>query len=99
MHIRVLLTHHMKILLDEMLDGYHDKLTLSGYDVYSVKRLRNGISLSEDIEVITHARDNNMILVTKDNDCVRTCKQVGIQHIPLDDDALFQYLLSRLKEM
>ena len=57
--------------------------------MYSVKRLRNGINLSEDIKVIMYARDNNMILVTKDNDCVRTCKQVGIQHIPLDDDALF----------
>ncbi len=96
MDIPVPQTHHMKILLDEMCDMGYDMLEIKGYDVHSVVRLRKSM---KDIDVITYARDNHMIVVTKDNKCGRKCEQAGVQHILLEDNILYNFLASRLEEM
>ncbi len=92
------LTHSMKILLDEMCDGWHDRLQLCEHDVSSVVRLRRqDYDLPNDHAVIAYARDNGMVLVTKDNRCGRDCKAAGVPYILLDDEEMFRVLLARLK--
>ncbi len=89
----------MKILLDEMSDGWHDRLRYRGHDVYSVKRLRSeGHDLQDDPSVAGHAKENGMILVTKDVKCSRYCRAMGIPCILLDDDELYKILLQKLDE-
>lgn len=90
----------MKVLLDAMLDGWHDRLLHMGYDVASVKDLdRRGHKLEgDDRLMIEYAREHGMILITKDQRCGRNCEAVGIRCILLGDDQLFQILLAKLAE-
>ena len=88
----------MRILLDEMLDIWHDRLRLRKYDVSSVARLRKqDCDLPNDPTVIAYARDNDMVLVTKDNRCGRDCEAAGVPCILLDDEELFRVLLAKLE--
>ena len=51
----------MKILLDQMSDGWYDRLRYLGHDVYSVTRLRSqGHSLQDDPSVGAYAKENDM---------------------------------------
>ena len=57
----------LKILVDEMDDGMDERLREIGYDAYSVKKLRSdGVKLRTDYSVINYARENNMIIITRD---------------------------------
>ena len=59
----------LKILVDEMDDGWDEKLQKEGFEAYSVKKLRaDGKKLHGDRSVINYAEDNNMILVTRDKE-------------------------------
>ena len=88
----------MKILLDEMCDGWCDRLLLREHDVSSVARLRRqDCNLLNDSAVIAYARDNGMVLVTKDNKCGRDCESAGVPCILLDDDEVFRVLLTKLE--
>lgn len=89
----------MRILLDEMCDNWHDRLRLLKHDVSSVVRLRGpDCDLPDDLAVIDYARDNGMVLVTKDNRCGRDCKAAGVPCILLDDEVMFRGLLAKLDE-
>ena len=62
-------TKFMKILIDEMDDGWDERLQDLGYDAYSVKKLRmEGHKLATDYSVINYAKENGMILVTRDTE-------------------------------
>ena len=57
----------MKILVDEMDDGMDERLIQLGYDAYSVNKLRSeGKILHSDYSVINYAKENDMILITRD---------------------------------
>ncbi len=61
-----------KILVDEMDDGMDERLNSLGYEAYSVKKLRtNGSKLYTDYSVINYAKENDMILVTRDTESDR----------------------------
>ena len=88
----------VKILLDEMCDVWHDRLRLREHDVSSVARLRRqDCDLPNDPAVIAYARDNDMVLVTKDNKCGRDCEAAGVPCILLDDEEIFRVLLAKLE--
>ena len=88
----------MKILVDEMDDGWDDKLRDSGYDAYSVKKLRMaGHKLATDYSVINYAKENEMILVTRDTESGQACQENDLPYILLDNDEIFKIVLEKLR--
>lgn len=88
----------MKVLVDEMDDGWDDKLSLAGYEAESVRKLRmQGHPLADDYSVIKYAQKNDMTLITRDKRCGKNCEVAGVRCILLDNDELFKIVLERLK--
>ena len=80
----------MKILVDEMLDGWDLKLQHMGYDAHSVKKIKDEHGLNDDNSMIGYARENGMVLITKYTRCGRDCWPVDVPCILLDDAVLLQ---------
>ena len=89
----------LKILVDEMDDGMDEKLAKIGFEAYSVKKLRaEGLNLHTDFSVISYAKKNKMILVTRDTESGEACNENGIPCILLDADEIFKIVLDNLRK-
>ena len=89
----------VKILIDEMDDGMDEKLTKIGFEAYSVKKLRaEGLNLHTDFSVISYAKKNKMILVTRDTESGEACDENDIPYILLDADEIFKIVLDNLRK-
>ena len=87
-----------KILIDEMDDGMDEKLNTLGFDAYSVKKLRaEGKNLHTDYSVINYAKENAMILVTRDTENGQACEENNLPCILLDNDEIFKIVIEKLK--
>ena len=87
----------LKILIDEMDDGMDEKLKEIGFDAYSVKKLRaDGLKLHADYSVINYAKENNMILITRDTESGEACDENGIPCILLDNNEIFKIVTEKL---
>ncbi len=90
---------NQKILVDEMDDGMDEKLKEIGYDAYSVKKLRTeGKKLHADYSVINYARENEMILVTRDTESGIACQENNLPCILLDNNEIFKIVVEKLKQ-
>ena len=90
----------MKILVDEMDDGMDERLIELGYDAYSVKKLRNeGKKLHTDYSVINYAKENNMILITRDTESGQACEENNLPCILLDNDEIFKIVTEKLRNL
>lgn len=90
----------MKVLVDENIDGWDTKLNDMGFDARSVRKLIDGgEKLTSDFSVMNYARDNNMILITKDKECIRGCMENGIKCVSLDDQAIFKFMVGELQKI
>ena len=90
----------MKILIDEMDDGMDERLIQLGYDSYSVKKLRiEGKNLHTDYSVISYAKENGMILVTRDTESGQACQENELPCILLDNDEIFKIVTEKLKNL
>ena len=88
----------MKILVDEMDDGMDEKLQNLGFDAYSVKKLRQkGLKMQTDYSVINYARENDMILITRDTESGQACKENNLPCILLDNDEIFKIVTEKLR--
>ena len=88
----------VKILIDEMDDGIDERLSSVGYDAYSVKKLRTqGLKLHTDYSIINYAKENEMILVTRDTESGQACDENSIPCILLDNNEIFKIVLEKLK--
>jgi len=88
----------MKILVDEMDDGMDERLIQLGYDAYSVKKLRSeGKKLHTDYSVINYAKENGMILITRDTESGQACEENNLPCILLDNDAIFKIVTEKLE--
>ena len=88
----------MKILVDEMDDGMDERLIQLGYDAYSVKKLRaEGKKLHTDYSVISYAKENAMILITRDTESGQACKENNLPCILLDNDEIFKIVTEKLR--
>ena len=88
-----------KILIDEMDDGMDEKLNSLGYDAYSIKKLRaEGKKLHSDYSVINFAKENDMILVTRDTESGQACQENNLPCILLDSDEIFKIVIEKLKK-
>jgi predicted nuclease of predicted toxin-antitoxin system len=89
----------MKILIDEMDDGWDEKLKELGYDAYSVKKLRvSGRKLQTDYSVINYAKENDMVLVTRDTENGQACVENDLPCILLDNEEIFKIVTDKLKK-
>ena len=88
-----------KILVDEMDDGMDEKLGKVGFEAYSVKKLlSDGLKLHSDFSVISYAKKNSMILITRDTESGEACNENNIPCILLDTDEIFKIVLEKLRE-
>ena len=86
-----------KILIDEMDDGWDERLRQLGFEAYSVKKLRaEGKKLRTDYSVINYARENGLILVTRDTESGQACEENNLPYILLDNDEIFKILLDKV---
>ena len=89
----------MKILIDEMDDGMDERLIELGYDAHSVKKLRvEGKKLHTDYSVISYAKENEMILVTRDTESGQACEENKLPCILLDNNEIFKIVIEKLKK-
>ena len=87
-----------KILIDEMDDGMDEKLISMGFSAYSVKKLRaDGMKIHTDYSIINYAKENNMILITRDTESGQACDENNIPCILLDSDEIFKIVLKKLE--
>ena len=89
----------LKILVDEMDDGMDESLEKMGFEAYSVKKLRaEGLKLHTDFSVISYAKKNKMILITRDTESGEACNENNIPYILLDKDEIFKIVLDKLNQ-
>lgn len=90
----------MKILVDEMYDGFDVELQKRGYEAYSVKKLiQQGKRLRSDYSVITYAKENGMILVTGDVENGLSCDENSIPYVLLDKNEVINTIVEKLKKI
>jgi predicted nuclease of predicted toxin-antitoxin system len=90
----------MKILVDEMDDGMDEKLRNLGYEAYSVKKLlTEGKKLRTDYSIINYARENQMILITRDTETGQACAENNLPCILLDNNEIFKIVVEKLKHL
>ena len=88
----------LKILIDEMDDGMDEKLNALGFEAYSVKKLLiQGKKLRTDYSIINYAKENGMILVTRDTESGQACLENNLPCILLDNDEIFKIIVDKLK--
>jgi len=88
-----------KILVDEMDDGMDDRLNSLGYEAYSVKKLlTEGKKLHTDYSIINYAKENGMLLVTRDTESGQACKENNLPYILLDNDEIFKIVVEKLQK-
>ncbi len=87
-----------KIIVDEMDDGMDEKLNDLGFEAYSVKKLlTEGKNLRTDYSIINYAKENEMILVTRDTESGQACQENNLPCILLDNDEIFKIVVEKLK--
>jgi len=79
-------------------DGMDEKLNGLGYEAYSVKKLlTEGRNLRTDYSIISYAKENKMILVTRDTESGQACRENDLPCILLDNDEIFKIVVKKLK--
>lgn len=90
----------MKILVDEMFEGFVEGLRNEGYEVESVKQLINeGKKMKSDFSVLTYTKENNLILVSADLENQKGCEENGIRFVALNKITLLKQILDGLKSI
>ena len=75
-------------------DGMDEKLNSMGYNAYSIKKLRaEGKKLHTDYSIINYAKENQMILVTRDTENGQACQENNLPCILLDSDEIFKIVI------
>ncbi|MFQ5496889.1 MAG: DUF5615 family PIN-like protein [Nitrosopumilus sp.] len=88
----------MKILVDENLDGMDERLKRLGFDASSVRKLQmEGKKLGSDYSIINYARENDMIIVTKDTEFRKASEENDFPLILLDDEEILNVIVEKLK--
>lgn len=81
-------------------DGWDDRLNQLGYEAYSVKKLRaEGKKLRTDYSVINYAKENDMVLITRDTESGQACEENNLPYILLDNEAIFRIVVEQLKSL
>jgi len=86
----------MKILIDNQLNGMDRFLRIQGYEVTTAYEL--GYTEKTDEEVIKHAKEHNMILITEDNKAADLAELYNVAVIHLNMKMKSKAVTEELKE-
>jgi len=79
-------------------DGMDEKLNELGFEASSVKKLlTEGKNLRTDYSIINYAKENEMILVTRDTESGQACQENNLPCILLDNEEIFKIVVEKLK--
>jgi len=80
-------------------DGMDEKLIGLGFEAFSVKKLlTKGKNLRTDYSIINYAKENEMILVTRDTESGQACQENDLPCILLDNAEIFKIVVEKLKD-
>ena len=90
----------MKFLLDENAEGFEKELVSLGHEVVTAKKLRKeDEKFRNDYNLMNHAKEHKMIIITKDNEKGQACNDNKIRCIWIKDDEVFEkIILSKIDE-
>ncbi len=84
----------MKFLLDEHAEGFDKKLLALGHQVEYAKKLREkDEKFRNDFNLISFAKDQGMIFITKDGENGQTCEDNHFPCIWLSDEKIFDEMI------
>lgn len=84
----------MKFLIDQNADFFGNQLEKRGHEVEYVTKLREkDPKFRNDHNLLKHAEDNKMVLITKDGENGQACLDNNIRCIWLSDEVLFEKLV------
>lgn len=84
----------IRILVDETSDGLDVRLADAGYYAQSVKKMRaTDDKMAYDYNIMQHARENGMVLITKDRETGRACQANGIRCILVTDELILSRII------
>lgn len=87
----------MKVLVDDMYDGFDDDLRGMGYDAYSVRKLRGREpGMKDDYFVVGYAKEKGMAIVTADTGMAWYCRDAGVRHVLIDKEKLLPVIRAEL---
>lgn len=86
----------LKLLLDEMYAGLKEYFEILGWDVLTVQD--EGLKSAKDREVISHAKKNNLLLVTQDQKPANLADLAGVKHVLISNAMIARIADAKIKE-
>jgi len=86
----------LKLLLDEMYAGLKEYFEILGWDVLTVQDV--GLKSAKDREVISHAKKNNLLLVTQDQKPANLADLAGVKHVLISNAMIARIADAKIKE-
>lgn len=89
----------LSLLFDEMYEGKADEFRKLGYQAVSVRELRDmGFRLQYDYSIISYTYENNMILITRDNENYGGCMENQIPCVQVGENPSNEEIIEKLKK-
>ena len=89
----------LPLLFDEMYEGKAEQFRELGHQAVSVRELREmGFQLQYDYSIISYVDENNMILITEDNESYGGCMENQIPCIQLSQNPSNNEIIDKLKK-
>ena len=90
----------LRILVDEDSDGMTGWLRDKGYEVESVRELKETDELmGHDYNVIKRAHENGMVLITHDVKVISACRANGIKCVAMDEEGVRKHVLEEIEKL
>ena len=90
----------LRILVDENDDGMTGWLRKKGYEVESVRELKEKDELmGHDYNVIKRAHEKGMVLITRDAEVIAACRANGIKCVRVNEEAIRKYVLDEIVKL
>jgi len=90
----------LRILVDENDDGLAKWLREKGYEVESVLELKEKDGrMGNDYNVIKHAQENGMVVITHDTGVIAACRDNGVNCVAVDKGVIRRYVLNEIVKL
>lgn len=90
----------LRVLVDENSDGLIGPLREKGYTVESVRELKaEDKRMGHDYNVMNYAKEKGMVLVTRDAETARGCRDNQIGCVSIDEEAILKIVLDKLDRL
>ena len=86
----------MKLLLDEMYAGLKEYFETLGWEVLTAQDV--GLKAARDREIVEHARDNGLLLVTQDQKPADLAELTGVRHVLISSAMIARIADAKIRE-